>query len=200
MHKLYYTGLITMGLLSQACATTEHDNVIYVKPYGFTVKQISFIEEAHAITPGQPYSGIFTNNKNKSITIKAGRHKENGTVAALQKYGIKTDHGVTDYFINENIGPEALNFGVKGRFIFSSDIGTYECPIALGQGSNYKALITKLNNWWVFPLEKQGFKSSGGAIHVTCHDMDTMNTEVFSFSIDKALLAAWWSLQIFNTK
>ncbi len=128
-------------------ATTERDN--YVRLCLTGIKIVSFKEEDHCVSSGQPYDGVSVASDDK-IEIKAGRHGTSEVAAWFKNYAAE---GIVIGCDTDDRYPSKLNFAVFGTLTFEFTGKTYVVKkMLLAQGHSAR----DRNNWWTGGPEMQG--------------------------------------------
>jgi len=109
-----------------------------------TVQSVEFEVQTHAITQGQPYEGVSSDDY--CLDVRAGRHGSEW-VANDFNDGITWDNAF-GLFADDPL-PEELNFAIFGTMNLTIDNTTLVCPeMRLAQG--HQPLN---NNWWIAGTE-----------------------------------------------
>ena len=131
-----------------------HDNELKFYVNGIT--NMSFTEESHFITDGQPYDGTTmheVSNGVADVVIVAGRK---GSHEVADNYNRETGfaHSVASK-VSLDLQPDELNFAVKGKLqITSTNSKVYQSEVLFAQGHNSH------NNWWIGGKSIYGYPGS----------------------------------------
>ncbi|WP_199635009.1 hypothetical protein JEM67_00535 (plasmid) [Serratia sp. PAMC26656] len=121
--------------------TQERNNYLYFESDGLT--GVSFVEDRHKITDGQPYGGVSSDGL--SLLVKAGRKGSGGVANWFVQRITGTGNSVAD---NTNYPPHKpvdLNFAVSGtlRLTYADGSDIAFDDVVIGQGH------ADSNNWWM---------------------------------------------------
>jgi len=124
------------------------------------VESVSWTEDRHSITDGQPYTG--SSAKGAAIDVVAGRSGSGGPAADFSA-GLTAENIIaSDYFGTTTQTPTLLNFAVFGTVTFTINGEQYECKdMRIGQG-NYEVIR---HNWWIGGDSCSSTISAGGVLN-----------------------------------
>lgn len=149
-NRLFNTAAVGGGFIifqRRNGMATERDNYVQLSLTG--IKIVSFEEEDHCVSSGQPYDGVSVASDDK-IEIKAGRH---GTSEVAAWFKNQSSGGVVIGCDTDDQYPSKLNFAVLGTLTFEFTGKTYVVKkMLLAQGHNAR----DRNNWWTGGPKMQG--------------------------------------------
>jgi len=150
-NRLFNTAAVGGGFIifqrRNGMGTTERDN--YVRLCLTGIKIVSFEEEDHCVSSGQPYDGVSVSSDD-TIEIKAGRH---GTSEVAAWFKNQSSGGVVIGCDTDDQYPSKLNFAVFGTLTFEFNGKTHVVKkMLLAQGHNAR----DRNNWWTGGPQMQG--------------------------------------------
>ena len=146
MNKKFPLAIFAACFLSSADATSW-PNYVYFDIAG--MKEFSFTETGHSISPGQAYGPVASGVKKENgqdqgyILINAGRHKTDATAAWFKS---QAGTGQTLACDSSSTYPNQLNFAVQGTLkITTLTNKVYSCEkFTVAQGN-----FNETNNWWL---------------------------------------------------